>query len=159
MKFQEITNSVDLLYLLNKLYPEYDCHVIAIDKLKDIKHKMNQIIIINYQNSQQNGNHWVHITCIESKYVVYFDSYANDPPKPILDYLLEYKSKGIVKNIVMMTDQIQKLTEDSCGWYVLHYVKNYVLDRKPAYMASVEINYKNTIAYGKMLFNKYLKKR
>lgn len=156
--FQEITNSVQLNFILQKLYSNYNnkninkikfnTFVVPIDKLKNVKHADNQIIIVNFQSSYQSGNHWVMILNYSNKYVEYFDSFAVQPPEPILQFMRKYN-----KDMIMTTKQIQTFSESSCGWYCLKYLYFRINKNQPPYEAINNITYRNTIEYGKNLTN------
>lgn len=66
--------------------------------------------IVNFQNSNQNGSHWV---CYFKKddLKIYFDSFGGFPPENVKKYL--------GKNIICSNFQIQPNNSDKCGIYCL----------------------------------------
>lgn len=158
MKFSEVTDTWSLSKILKNEYPDYDCHVLAMDQLKSIKPKMKQIIIINYHTSAMPGSHWLLIVCHESKYAVFFDPFANNAPEPVLKFMREYKNLKLVKDIIMTTVVVQKIEEQVCGWYCLMMAKYYIKDNMPVYEAVNAITYEDTVKYGKSMTKKYLSK-
>lgn len=159
MSFDEITDSNQLLLILNKLYPDYDNHVIAIDQLKTIAPKMKQIIICNYRKMTENGTHWVCIACKEVQYAVYFDSFGLDPPKEIIAFMRLYKPK-LTKAIVSNIRKIQPLAGEgssACGWFILDFIRQYIGKDQIIYRAIDSMTIKKSVGYGKYLTKKYLK--
>ncbi len=162
-KFTEITSSSQLSKILKMIYDnpsikgkvKFDTHVIGIDQLKEIKHQKNQIIIINFQKSTQVGSHWVMVVC-KGDEVVYVDSFGLPPPEPVLRFMKEYKTKKLVKSVLMTTKRVQKMEEELCGYYLMNFLSFYLLKGLPAYLAVNKLTYTNTKAYGKKLFNQYL---
>lgn len=167
-KFSEITDSRQLDYLLKGLYSKvpyldskkqeknikYDVHVVAKDKLKGLTPQANQVIIINLNRSDQMGSHWVcSINSQAKKEVCYFDSFGVKPIPEAVTFMKRYK-----KPIIYTTRQIQKVDEETCGWYVMAFLDQYILKNVPAYEAVYQISYRKTIQYGKKLFKTYLSK-
>ena len=73
--------------------------------------KTNECRIVNLQDSDENGSHWV---CYFKKGSLkyYFDSYGLDPSNEVHNYL---KSP-----IISSTYQIQKMGTTICGQYCLY---------------------------------------
>jgi hypothetical protein len=156
--FKEITDSRQLKALLDKLYPLYDSHVVAIDELENIVPNMDQLIIVNYREKSVKGTHWVSIACREAKYVVYYDSYALPPPEKVLSFLRRYKHMQIVREIAMNIKRVQPKTgvgHEACGFFILNFFQEYVKNKKPVYSAIMDITVTNTIKYAKTLMKKY----
>lgn len=154
--FSEITSSIDLLNILNNLYPNFDNHVVAVDELNKITPLMNQIIVCNLQTTSDVGSHWVMLVCSDTKYVVYFDSYAVPPDNRTLNFMKKYKNNGIVDNIIMTTKQIQTIDQAICGWYCLMFLYFYINKNQDPFEVIHNINQKNTTLYGKKLSKKFL---
>jgi hypothetical protein len=154
--FDKVMNNLQIGAILKRVYPFYDCHVTAIDKLKNIPHKMNQIIVVNYQKSTDYGSHWVLILCIDTRFAEYMDSFGLPPPDIILNYMRGYKKNKIVDELIMTTKKVQKMNEEICGWYVIKYLELRIKDKEEPYLAINNINYNNTIKYAKQLSKKYL---
>lgn len=157
IKFNQITNSIQLLQLLKQLFPRFDVKVVAIDKLKEVEQKMKQVVIINFQKSNQAGTHWSAIICHDPRWVIYFDSFAVQPPEEILQFMRRYNEKGIVKDLIMTTKRVQSLKDNYCGWACLLMSKLLISGKKEPWVANGLINRKNILAFGKSLWRKYLK--
>lgn len=159
MAFSEITNSIQLLKLLKILFTKFDCHVVAKDQLKEIEPKKKQIVIVNIDDSGNEGTHWTCFVCAEPKYAIFFDSYAVNPPKEVLEFMKQYKNKEFVKDIVMNTKKVQPIAgnmSSGCGWFCLKFLELYILKNKTALKAIHEITINNTLKLGKILYKKYL---
>ena len=80
------------------------------DELSSLKEDTPKNIIINYQNSNEKGSHWV---CIYNK-SIYFDSFGIKPTKEVEDYLSDYTFNSL---------QVQPNNTKICGilsLYVLY---------------------------------------
>jgi len=157
-KFSEITSSVQLNLLLKVLYPKFDTHVIPSDFVNEIEPKMNQIIIINFDKSYGSGTHWVCTIINNQRWAIYYDSYAVDPPDVVLNYLRRAKKIGLVKDIIMTTNEIQTFKEDWCGWACLAFIDHIVNWNQPPWDAGNTLDGAKILKYGKQLFKKYLSK-
>jgi len=158
MNFTEETNTDQLLKVLNKLFPKYSNHVVALDELKKLEPKMGQNIIINFDKSTGPGIHWVAVTIREEAYAVFYDSFAVEPHREILQFMKKAQSKGIVRDTVMNTHQVQTFKQSACGWYCLYFMNNYINKRMQAWKATTKITHKGTISFAKRMFKLYLKK-
>jgi len=156
MKFNEVTNSDDLELILKNEYPRYDYHVVAMDQLETIKPKMKQIIIVNYQRTGQPGNHWLLVLIHQAKYIEFFDSFANEPPKEVLDFMRKAKRSKIVRNLIMTTVEVQTFENQYCGWADLYYVNLRINNDQAPYEAVNNMDRKSILQYGKSLWAKYL---
>ena len=79
-----------------------------------LEYKGNKPIILNYQNSNQSGSHWV---CLkkDSLNSFYFDSYGIIPLKEVFEYLNDF---------TYSTFQIQPDNTEMCGQLCLLVLKN-----------------------------------
>ena len=155
---REITSNRELKVYLQKLYPDFDTHVIPIDGLNNISPKMKQIIIINFKRAHSSGTHWVAVIAREKKYVLYFDSYGLDAPEPILTFMRQYKEKGLVNNLIMNIRKIQPIKgkgSNACGYFIMKFLEEYIKKDQPVYEAVVKVNTKNTLEYGRKLYRKF----
>lgn len=157
MPFQEITTNVELEKILKKVHRTFDTRVMAVDQLKLVTPRMNQIVIVNFKKAGSVGTHWVLVVCFNKKYVLYFDSYGLPPSEPILTFLRRYKSKGLVKDILHTTNQIQGVNDKYCGWAVLTFLKYILIDKIEPWIALEKMKKKDILTYGKKLSLLYLK--
>lgn len=75
--------------------------------------KKNESIIINLDDSDNAGSHWVALISIGKK-LQYFDSFGVYPPD-------EIKSK-YKKKVMFSTMQVQDINSNRCGWYCLYFL-------------------------------------
>jgi len=82
----------------------------------------NECGILNLNNSNQPGSHWVAWLKNGNK-KIYFDSYGRSPPvKAIVNYLGK-------DDLYYTTDQLQTYTDPPiCGHLCLDFIKNYDLN-------------------------------
>jgi hypothetical protein len=76
-----------------------------------------KIYILNLQNSDQSGSHWVLLHNHE-----YYDSYAAPPTQQIQPHVKRYNG-----------NDYQSLYQDSCGYYVLFIADNIIAGRAPTH--------------------------
>lgn len=82
--------------------------VLMNNELNKIKNSKKHNIIINYQNSDESGSHWV---CVKDKYI-YFDSYGIKPTKEVESFL-DY-------NYIYNKIQVQPDNTKICGILCLY---------------------------------------
>jgi len=157
MKFTEITSTKQLALLLKVLYPKFDTHVIPTKLIQEIEPKMNQIIIINLDNIGS-GTHWTMTLINNERWGIYFDSYAVDPPDLVLNYLKKAKKNGIVKDIIMTTEEIQTFKNKWCGWACICFLDLIINWNQTPWNAVNGMTGATILKYGKQLFRKYLSK-
>lgn len=83
-----------------------------------IKLSTHQSCIINLDNHDGPGTHWVAVYC-GNDYCEYFDSYGIIPPTIIRRFMRTSKKK-----MIYSTTEIQPLRNDSilCGYYCIYYI-------------------------------------
>lgn len=88
-----------------------------------------KLIVINLGNNVLSGTHWCGLVLFNNGKSFYFDSYA----APLEDILIQ-KLKSIgVKNIIYNDYfQLQGLTEQLCGIWVLLFLKQYTKESFPS---------------------------
>ena len=79
--------------------------------------KNNQSTIINLQDSDKNGSHWVSYKNIDNK-IFYFDSYAIAYIPDIIKN--QYPNHKFICNIY----RIQSLNSDQCGRFYILFIKS-----------------------------------
>jgi len=107
---QDTTTNSDLETYAKKLKIKYFRGVFMDDELP-MKIKTNECGIVNLQDSDEQGSHWV---CYfkKGKLKYYFDSYGLDCSNEVLNYLK--------RPIISSTYQIQKMGSTMCGQYCLY---------------------------------------
>lgn len=159
MSFNQVTTNIELYTILKKLYTGYKINITPIESLNSIKHHKKQIIIVNMHKPgyKSRVGHWVLIVNKGNDECIYFDSFGVVPPEKILKFMRGYKELGLIDKMIMNKKEIQKMSEDACGWYCLLFLKNYILNDKKVDSAIREINFARTKKYGQELTKKYLK--
>jgi len=122
-----ILNNIDLNILCENLNIKF-VNIISKDMLNNhFKEKFNNgIFIVNLNNSNQKGSHWVAIynNC-------YFDSYGFVAPIEIENYFSK------IKKYLYNDEQLQDLNDTYCGWFCLYFlywmINNNQYDEKKRY--------------------------
>lgn len=94
--------------------------VFARDELVRLRIKKNDqmAIVVNLENHDQGGSHWVAVYNDKNlPYVEYYDSYGLEPPIEI-----EKLASRLKKPIRYNPYQQQKITSNRCGYYCIHYI-------------------------------------
>lgn len=82
------------------------------------KIKSSECGIINLENSDSGGSHWVaYFNCPTYPLVEYFDSFGVMPPQLVEKYLATSK-----KRVAFNTTQYQHLGSILCGWFCLLFI-------------------------------------
>lgn len=88
------------------------------DKLKSVKKFKDGSLIINLDDSDGSGTHWVAINIDSTKsYVEYYDSFGLNPTNEIVAFLNKYK-----KPIKYQDNQLQNDKSVLCGYYCCDYL-------------------------------------
>jgi hypothetical protein len=96
--------------------------VVAKDKIPKKLPKGNYALVINLDDSEGSGTHWVALIQKNSKNLFYYDSFGVDhPPQQIID--LENR-RGIVAN----NSQHQDIESILCGYYCCRVIKRCLYD-------------------------------
>ena len=83
--------------------------------------------IVNLDDANGPGSHWVCIYNCHRGECYYFDSYGVDPCEEVVKFMRQSKKK-----ILVSTYQIQQLGTIMCGYYCIH-VCNELLNNVPLY--------------------------
>jgi hypothetical protein len=80
-------------------------------------------LIVNLQNSDQPGSHWVAVV-VAPTCCYYFDPFGIAPPTVLSRWMKAYK------NLVKMNDsQLQHIESHRCGLYCYYFIKEMALGR------------------------------
>jgi hypothetical protein len=91
------------------------------------KLRYNESGIVNLENSDSNGSHWVaYFNDPSCRNVEYFDSFGIVPP-PLIESYLKTSKKSLVYNSV----QYQHIVSILCGWYCLLFINERFHGTKP----------------------------
>jgi hypothetical protein len=89
--------------------------------------KCNESGIINLENSDSGGSHWVaYFNDPNCVVVEYFDSYGIVPP-PLIESYLKTSKKTLVYNSIKYQHRMSIL----CGWFCLLFINERFHGRKP----------------------------
>jgi len=146
----ELSNfDIDEIVRKSKINNYYGCYS------KDVlPSKMdNGYYIINLADDDQGGSHWTCLYKYDDDLNIYYDSFGFYPP-----YDVEQKLKGYV---LMNNQQIQDITDTSCGYYCIAFMK--YMDKNKSknpvqsfnkFLSFFDKNtYKNEIILNDLLYN------
>lgn len=91
--------------------------VLSNDLVKLMKPNTNKVYVLNLQNSNQEGSHWVCLDCRKPR-ICYVDSYGVLPTREVTKWILETKRPAIYSKV-----NIQGYDDSSCGYYALWFAK------------------------------------
>jgi len=107
-----------------KKYPQFGGTISRLDlKLSDAK--KNKFYVLNMDGEHSGGTHWVLLSNIDPKTVIYFDSFGAPPPENIYKFM---KKTG--KQCLYNDMQLQDINSSSCGWFDI-YVMQQLLKGRP----------------------------
>ena len=110
--------------------------------------------IINYENHNQNGSHWVAM-CLTNEIGFFCDSYGAPPPELVYKYIKKYYKKVYFNNEIY-----QDWDSVLCGWFaigILYHINNYNGDILDAANDFINMFQENTKENDNILIN-YFKK-
>ena len=138
-------DTIELQYILNHgIWLNYlRGKVCSKDNLPSQKPKDVRAYIINTDNSDKTGEHWLAVFFKENQEAVYFDSYGLPPIHEDIQVFLENNSKIWTVN----TQRLQSLTSTVCGQYCIFALdalaKGYDLNRYLQHMFYKDNFFKN----------------
>lgn len=89
------------------------------DYIKRRKPTKHEYFVLNLQNSNQGGSHWVAlINRPDSEYIEYYDSFGLPPTEEVLTYM---KRSG--KKVIYNSNQIQDMKSNACGYFSAHFIR------------------------------------
>ncbi len=113
-KIEELTN-FDIEQLCQKLkLPLVQC--CSKDKLIEKPYAKKSCYIVNMDNANGGGTHWISIY-ISGLNGFYFDSFSAMPPKNIINFFKRYKIRWNYNK-----QQIQDLDSSSCGYFCVYFL-------------------------------------
>ena len=88
---------------------------------------------MNTDPHYKDGEHWISLFInIKKKYIIYFDSNGNPPPKEVKELITKItkqgKQIGIDFDVLINTLEHQK-TESECGMYCLYFIIQMLTDK------------------------------
>ena len=126
-------------YNHHKLYGECVweelCHLNLSKMVKRNKNKLG--IIFNTDPHYKNGEHWISMFVnIKKKFIVYFDSNGNEPPKEVKQLITTIEKQGKQLGIdfkVHINKREHQKTDSECGMYCLYFIIQMLKDKDVTY--------------------------
>ena len=91
-----------------------------LDRLPDLPNKFPKSIIINTDQSNKPGDHWIAIVLMTEKHAYYFDSFGLG----IIDQQIQKFLLPRYSSIIFNSLCIQHILSDKCGYYCIYFVQN-----------------------------------
>jgi hypothetical protein len=85
-----------------------------------------KVYIVNLQNTNQPGTHWVLVSSLDSRFIFYFDPFGVGPTK---DITRDIKKTGLP--CYYNCRDVQALTSDSCGYFCSFVAKKLIRGESP----------------------------
>ena len=131
------------------------CKLNISDMIKRHKNKIG--IILNTDPHYKDGEHWISLFInIKKKYIIYFDSNGNPPPKEVKELITKItkqgKQIGIDFDVLINTLEHQK-TESECGMYSLYFIIQMLKDKNKDYFLRNKIHDEEVFNLRKKYFN------
>ena len=108
----QILSNIDIELLCQKFGIKLN-GCVSKDMLNDLPLE-NGGYIINLENSDKDGSHWVGLY-IRDRDAVYFDPFGVQYPTQVQTYC---KSKKLIYN----ETQVQEISQECCGWYCISFL-------------------------------------
>ena len=129
--------------------------------LKDYVDKKKKYIgiIFNTDPHNRSGSHWISLYInLEKKYIFFFDSNGDRPPKEIMDLINKIKVQGKEINIHLEYDNNEgvehQLKNTECGVYSIYFITSLLTGvRSPLYFKKNIIRDRVMEKYRKIFFN------
>ena len=77
--------------------------------------KLTKTAIVNIQDSDQGGSHWVLAMIFDDEFSIYFDPFGVSPRLAVQKFLKQGNRK-----ILVSTESIQEMRATSCGYWCLY---------------------------------------
>ena len=147
---------------------DYDTHVLYgecvweelcnLNISEQIKRNINKIgIILNTDPHNKDGEHWISLFVnIKKKFIVYFDSNGNKPPKQVTKLMNEIKNQGKQLGIdfKLYNNEIEhQKSESECGMYCLYFIIEMLKDKDIEYFLDNKIDDKEVFVLRNKYFN------
>ena len=117
------------------------------DDVANMTPEEGKVYVINIDNEMNEklrgergivGTHWVAVANLRKRKILYFDSFGFPPPKRIEKFMKKSNNPGTgePKLIEYNSRQIQDISESSCGYWAVWFVKQMILDQSFARVIS-----------------------
>jgi len=143
--FKPLSNIDIIEYGKNK---NISIYCVAKDELKkmDIL-KNNQSVVINLDDIQGPGTHWV---CIihKNRRLFYYDPFGIEHmPTDVNKYIKRHKNSSCYTS----TEQNQNMLSNKCGWFCLACINSCIGDRRMSYQDYMDILYNTPSMYNEYI--------
>jgi hypothetical protein len=123
-----------------------------------IKRHKNKIgIILNTDPHYKDGEHWISLFVnIKQKYIIYFDSNGNNPPKEVTSLIEKISNQGkqIGINFDILINKLEhQQTDSECGMYSLYFIIEMLKDTDKKYFINNIIKDEEVFKLRKKYFN------
>ena len=125
---------------------------------QEIKRNKNKIgVIFNTHPHYKSGEHWISLFInIKKKFIIYFDSNGNEPPKKVNKFVNDVISQGkqIGIDFKYYKNEIEhQETESECGMYSLYFIVEMLKDKSPTYFLENKIDDREVFNLRNKYFN------
>ena len=131
------------------------CKLNISDMIKRHKNKIG--IILNTDPHYKDGEHWISLFInIKEKYIIYFDSNGNPPPKEVKELITKITNQGKQIGIdfdVLINKLEHQQTESECGMYCLYFIIQMLKDKDKDYFLKNKIPDEEVFKLRKKYFN------
>jgi hypothetical protein len=131
------------------------CKLNISDMIKRHKNKIG--IILNTDPHYKDGEHWISLFInIKQKYIIYFDSNGNPPPKEVKELITKITNQGKQIGIdfdVLINKLEHQKTESECGMYCLYFIIQMLKDKDKDYFLKNKIPDEEVFKLRKKYFN------
>ena len=148
-------NTIELINILNKdkFSRKLFCGVLPIDELKKFKFRKPCSLIINTDESNKPGEHWIALFINKNGNLEYFDSYGIKPfKKEIYQFIKKHRMK-----LIYNKKKIQNSASINCGKFCLLFLLLRTRGFTMKKIIKLFINNKNNDLLINKIFSKYIK--
>ena len=89
---------------------------IASDDVKKLDPSKPYFYIVNLGKRSSGGTHWTLLFNCGNECVIYFDSFAVNPPTDVNKFMLATRKKRLINNQVF-----QSYSSSRCGWFCIYF--------------------------------------
>ena len=143
----------------HKLYGECVWEELCKFNISDIikRHKNKIGIILNTHPHYKEGEHWIALFInIKKKYIIYFDSNGNLPPKEVKKLIKKISNQGKQIGIdfdILINKLEHQETQTECGMYCLYFIIQMLKDKNKDYFLKNKIHDVEVFKLRKKYFN------
>lgn len=110
---------------INKVFEHNIKYGGAINRLALPTILKNKFWVLNMDDKNKDGTHWVLLWNCDSKRCYYMDPFGAPPPENVKDLILKTKKQGLYNDI-----DLQDLNSESCGWMCIYFASELAKKRQ-----------------------------